>query len=351
MALSSTAAAISIVDSTGPATNLANAAVGAYTPGGTAVFALQSTSGIGKWTLIFNCPAFPSLHQKNFDWLPGQANLVAIPMPTYGGGGTNSLNGIQVISEVSDASGGAVVSQVNFLQSKGGIDVGSQHNADYVIVTALPAYANASGILTGTGNAAVTSTMADGATPAVGDLFLLEQGRAATAADVGVYMLITVGSGSVPFVAQRVADMANGSLLLPKTEVLIGFRGTVFSGTTWVNTLLGLTNLVGTASFTFFPRQVIYTNAAVAGVVTAGAGATGTAPAVMSIMSATLTMASVTRRVANTATATVNGYAYNGNPTPGGLGTGAVSVMACVAAGTVNNADISTLEVMVTNPC
>ena len=351
MALSSTAAAISIVDGAGPATNLANAANGAFSPGGTITIALQSTSGIGKWTVIFNCPSFPGLHQKNFDWLPGQNNGIQIPMPASPAAGTNALSGIQVISEVSDASGGAVVSQTNFLQSKGGAAIPNQHVADYVIVAALPAYTNVSGTLTGTGSAAVTSAMADGATPAVGDIFLLEQGLAATAADVGLYQLVTVGSGSVAFVATRVADMAQGSVLLPKTEVLVGFRGTVFKGTTWVNTLTGLTNLVGTASFTFFPRQVIFTNAAVAGVGTAGAGATGTAPAVMSVMSATLTQVTVTRRVANTCTATVNGYAYNGNPTIGGLGTGAVSVMACVAAGTVNNADISTLEVMVTNPC
>jgi hypothetical protein len=353
MALASTAAAVSIQDASGAVTNLANGANGQFTPGTVLTVSLQSTSGIGKWSLAFNCQMYPALHQRVFDWLPGMNNAWAVPMPAGPASSINPLAGIQLISVVSDASGGAVIQSLNTLQSKGANAVPLQHIADYVIVAALPAYTNAAGTLTGTGNAAVTSAMADGATPAVGDIFLLEQGRAASAADVGLYQLVTVGSGSVPFVATRMPDMAQGNVLLPKTTIEVGPRGTVFgtAGTTWVNTLTGLTNLIGTASFTFFPRQVTWTSALVAGVVTGGASATAGAPAVMSVQSATLTQVVCVRRTANTTTATVNGYAYNGNPTAGGLGTGSVSMMACVAAGTVNNADVSTMDVTVINPC
>jgi hypothetical protein len=35
----------------------------------------------------------------------------------------------------------------------------------------------------------------------------------------------------------------------------------------------------------------------------------------------------------------------------GGLGTGAASVFSTVAAGTINNADVSTMDTTVFNPC
>jgi hypothetical protein len=351
MALSSTAANIAITDGSGAASNVSNGGSFQYTPGGTITVALQSTSGIGKWTFQFICPAVSSLHLVTRDWLPGQANAFTFPMPAAPVSGTNPASGIQIISMVSDASGGSIPTSLAFLQAKGGAAVPMQHVADYVIVTALPAYTNVGGTLTGTGNAAVTSTMADGATPAVGDIFLLEQGRAAGAADVGLYQLVTVGSGSVPFGAARIGDMATGAVMLPKTEVLVGFRGTVFGGTTWVNTLTGLSNVVNTASFTFFPRQVTWTSAMVAGIVTAGVGATAGAPAVASIQSATLTNFLYTRRTPNTCTATITYQMDTGVVAAGGLGTGAASVFATVAAGTINNADISTMNVTYVNPC
>jgi hypothetical protein len=350
MALASTAAAISIQDGAGAVTNLANGALGQYTPGAVVTFALQSTSGIGKWTMTFICPGFSSLHQRTFDWLPGMFNGWQVQMPPGSASYANPQSGIQVVSVVSDASGGSIPQSLNVLQSRGAAAAPMQHAADYVIVASLPAYTNVNGVLTGNSNGAVTAAMADAATPAVGDFFLLEQGLAATALDAGLYQLTAVGAAGAKFVATLAPDWSQGNILLPKTEILVGPRGTVFKNTTWVNSLTGLTNLIGTASFTFFPRFVTWTSALVAGVVTGGASATTGAPAVMSVLSATLTQVVCVRRTANTTTATVNGYAYNGNPTAGGLGTGSVSMMACVAAGTVNAADISTMDVTIINP-
>ncbi len=56
-----------------------------------------------------------------------------------------------------------------------------------------------------------------------------------------------------------------------------------------------------------------------------------------------------TRSTANTCTATTGGYVLNGAATPGVLGTASFAVMASVAAGTINNADISTLQALVCN--
>lgn len=57
----------------------------------------------------------------------------------------------------------------------------------------------------------------------------------------------------------------------------------------------------------------------------------------------------IVRTTANTSTSTTGGYACNGAATPGVLGTATVTVFATVAAGTINNADVSTLTVTITN--
>jgi hypothetical protein len=351
MALGSTAAAISIQDGAGAVVNLANGAVGQFTPGANLTISLQSTAGVGKWSLQFEAPMYPALHQRTFDWLPGQVNAWVVPMPSGPVSPLQVLAGIELISVVSDASGGAIPQSINFLQSKGANSIGLQHVADYVIVAALPAYTNVNGVLTGNANGAVTSTMADGATPAVGDLFLLEQGLAGSAADAGLYQLTAVGSAGAKFVATLAQDWQLGNILLPGTEIHVGYRGTVFKGTTWVNTLTGLTNVIGTAAFTYFPRIVTYTSALVAGIQTAGAGATASAPAVMSVMSTSLTNVLTQRRTPNTASTTIMYCKNTAGMAAGGLGTGAASVFATVAAGTIQNTDVSTMDTTVFNPC
>jgi hypothetical protein len=55
-----------------------------------------------------------------------------------------------------------------------------------------------------------------------------------------------------------------------------------------------------------------------------------------------------TRTTANTCSLTANGYAVT-NKTTGGSGTGAFTVIACVADGTINVADISTLDYLIIN--
>ena len=46
---------------------------------------------------------------------------------------------------------------------------------------------------------------------------------------------------------------------------------------------------------------------------------------------------------------TLGGYAITAQPTPGIIGTATTTINACVAAGSINNADISTLAVTIDN--
>jgi hypothetical protein len=52
---------------------------------------------------------------------------------------------------------------------------------------------------------------------------------------------------------------------------------------------------------------------------------------------------------ANTCAATDGGYVLNGNPTPGVVGTASAEIMASVLAGTINNVDVSSLHITITN--
>src|ERR1700719_4523194 len=103
MALTITNALISTQEGQGAVVNQANAATIAFSPGSLLTIALQSTSGIQKWTLQFECPSYPALHTRTFDWLPGQFNGWQIPMPDYPVGGAvdqNILQGITLYSTV-----------------------------------------------------------------------------------------------------------------------------------------------------------------------------------------------------------------------------------------------------------
>ncbi len=346
MSLTTTNAQIAIQDASGAVVNLTSGNAGTYRAGDPVTFSLQSTTGVQKWTLQFVCPAYPSLHLVEIDWVQGQANSLFVQMPSGPAGSTNKANGIQVLSTVSDGAS-SIAQAFNFLQTLGGNGQILQHKADYVMVAALPAYTNVSGVLTGNSVGAITSSMADGATPAVGDTFLLEQGIAATAADVGIYQISVVGSGAAKFVAVRLPEMAQGSTLLVKTEVLLSFRGTVFGGVTFVCQTGGT---VGTTSTKFFARSVTASGALTTGVATIGASNTANFPAVASIMSASLTQLIICRLTQGGTTTSTVQYVYNGAPTVGGIGTGAISGMAAIAAGTVEASDTSVCTVTYVNP-
>ena len=66
---------------------------------------------------------------------------------------------------------------------------------------ALPAYGYVSGVITETGNGALS---VDGVTPSVGDRILLKDGAAGS--DNGIYVVTTVGSAGTQFVLTRASD-------------------------------------------------------------------------------------------------------------------------------------------------
>lgn len=342
MALTTTNAQISIKDGPLAPVNLTSgSSVGLFTPGADVVFALQSTAGIARAEYQLICPGYPGLHQRSFTWFQGMANGWTVTMPASTEvSNLSSLAGILVQVTVTD-SVSSIANSFNYLQSKGGNASELQvAGTDYVIVAALPAYTATAGVLTGNANGAITSAMADGQTPAVGDTFLLPPGIAGAAGDVGLYTITAVGSAGAVFTAVQASAWKSGTFVMPKTEVLVS-RGTVFSNTTWVVTNTGLTNAIGSTNFLLYPRTV---NLSVT-LSASGNFAITTVP----LLSATLTNVIPVRKTAGgTVTSTIM-YNMAAALTPGALGTATTTVQASVAAGTANTADQSVLEVTIQN--
>jgi hypothetical protein len=342
MALTTTNAQISIQDGPLPAVNLiSGTSIGLFTPGATVTFALQSTTGIARAEYTLICPRYPGLHQNTFVWTPGQVNAFTVVMPANTEvSSASTLSGILVAVTVSDGVSG-IASAANYIESKtGGDSIDFQMAADYVIVAALPAYTNTAGSLLGNANGAITSTMADGVTPAVGDTFLLPPGIAGAAVDVGLYVITAVGAAGAKFSAVQASSWQQSAIIPNKAEILIA-RGTVFAGTTWVVTNTGSTNAVGTASFTLYPRAVFQSVTLSA----SGNRAITNVP----ILSATQSLVVCDKTASGgTVTSTIR-YETAAAPTPGALGTATTTVQASVAAGTANTADQSVLTVGIFN--
>ena len=179
---------------------------------------------------------------------------------------------------------------------------------------------------------AANTALNDNVLAVAGDIVLLVAQTAP--AENGLYLVGTI-AGTAPLT--RLAPMPLGYVFLKdEFEIAIG-EGDVFAHTQWFNSAAGT---VGTNTPAFMPESVTITQALVAGTLTLAS---------VPILSATKTGVAITRSTANTCTLTVNGYACNGNPTAGALGTASLPIIACVAAGTINVADISTLHITITN--
>jgi len=196
-----------------------------------------------------------------------------------------------------------------------------------------------SGVLTATSNGAQAAI--DGVTLAVGDRVLLA--AQTTAAANGIYVVTSLGSAGTKAVFTRAADAPFGALIVAGERVSVS-EGTQYSGSEWTARVTGNTNVFGTNDAKFYPAIFKKTVTLVAGAYTFGSAdlfflfATGANGSIVSI----------TRNTANTSTATTGGYAAI-TKTAGVSGTGALVINAQVAAGTINNADISTVDVIVVN--
>lgn len=232
-------------------------------------------------------------------------------------------------------SGSNQVNLINAMQLVGSIPAAQEHGAILRqarnVVTAnvptLTAFTVAS--------AALNDNVAGG--NVAGDYVLLV--AQTTASQNGLYKVGTVATGTAPLTLAE--DWATGQVFEGR-EIKIT-AGTLFGRSTWaVDTVGAIT--VGTTSVVMYPDKVTQTAVLVAGTVTV---------ANVPIRSTTATQVLLQRIVANTSSLTTGGYcptvAGANGITAGALGTGQVVIQACVAAGTINNADVSTLAVTIQN--
>lgn len=175
-------------------------------------------------------------------------------------------------------------------------------------------------------------TNTDGLTHVEGNVVALV--AQSTAAQNGLYLVGAVASGTAALT--RIGSLASGDTIAAGAVRFSVSGGTLFANTDWKNTAAGT---VGTNDLAFYPARVVREAVLVAGTITISN---------IPILSATKSHIGITRKTANTTASTIQ-YVTNGAATPGALGTASVAVMAAVAAGTINNADISTLEVAVIN--
>lgn len=187
--------------------------------------------------------------------------------------------------------------------------------------------------------AAFTVASNDGITYVEGDVVvLLEQ---TTAAQCGPYVVGAVSGGAAPLT--RPDWWRTGMTLPGGIEIKLGPEGTVFKNCTLKAMVAAKSFVVGTTDPALYPVMVNVAATLVAGTVTLS-----TIP-VFSLN----TQVICTRKAANTSTSTTGGYhatvAGANGLTAGKRGTGSIVIEATVAAGTINNADISTLHVTVIN--
>lgn len=191
---------------------------------------------------------------------------------------------------------------------------------------------------TNVANLAAFTVAQDGVTGIAGDLVLLA--NQTTPAQAGVYVLGTVGGGTAPLT--RVSWLPAAAVVHGGYTVHVD-EGTLFANTNWfIGTSGAIT--IGTTSHAWYPESVTQSVTLVAGTATI---------ANVPILSVTKTGFGLVRRVANTCVATDGGYCMTtggaNGVTAGLVGTAAAIIQATVLAGTINNADVSTLNVTVTN--
>lgn len=185
---------------------------------------------------------------------------------------------------------------------------------------------------------ATFTVLQDGVTGVEGDLVLLA--NQTTGAESGVYVLGAVAGGNAPLT--RAAWMPAAAVLRSGYTVHVE-SGTLNAASNWFISTAGAIT-IGTTAHAWYPESITQSVVLVAGT------ATLTNVPVLSI---TKTGWAITRRIANTSNLTVGGYCVSvagaNGVTAGTVGTASVVIEATVGAGTINNADISTLQVSIVN--
>lgn len=334
MSLTTTNAQISIQDGQGAVSNVNNAAVGYYTPGALLTFALQSTTGVLAWDLTFICPAFPSLHQRTFNWRQGMVNQWQVQMPAAVSAIASPSAGIEVISVVTDQVQ-SIAASVCFLQTYGGAAPMVTRYARVATAATLATYTASNGVLTASANG--TQTI-DGVVVAVGDRVLLCTG--ATASDNGLYIVTTKGLAGAKFVWTRAPEWPTGATIKSGSTIEVGPEGTLFANTTWKVTASG-DPVVDTTDPALYPRLVTQQ-------ITLAASTKAVAN--VPILSATTSNVLCSASVGGTPIAGTVGYGPVAAITPGAIGTATVTIDA-LASGMAKNGttDTSVLNVTIVN--
>lgn len=186
-------------------------------------------------------------------------------------------------------------------------------------------------------------TAQDGVTYVAGEVVLFA-GQTATAEN-GPWVVGTVAAGTAPLT--RPAWWAAGSTILNGFVINVS-EGTIWRGSSWKAMCTG-TKVVGTTNHDplLYPRTWMKTVTLSSGTYTAGAGG-GSEP--VYLFSTTTSSVQATRNTAGgTLTNTTHYFCPVASRVAGKAGTGAVVVTASVAAGTVNTADTSTVDLLVVN--
>jgi hypothetical protein len=188
---------------------------------------------------------------------------------------------------------------------------------------------------------AFTVASNDGITYAAGDIVLLT--NQTTTAECGPYVVGTVASTTAPLTRP---DWWYTGMAIPQGVVIdCGGEGTIFGGSQW-KAMCAKSKVVGTHDPVFYPRVCKATVTLSSG--TKALGATQG----LFLYSTTSSIVQVTRQTAGgTLTNTTHYYAPSASSArvAGKSGTAVVTANASVAAGTVNTADTSDVDVLVTN--
>lgn len=189
--------------------------------------------------------------------------------------------------------------------------------------------------------AAFTVASNDGLTYAAGEHVLLA--GQTTAAQCGIYVVGTVAVGVAPL--KRAPNMPSGAAYVSGSVIEVS-EGTIWRGSSWKAMCTGA-KVVGTDDPLFYPRKWSKTVTLASGTYLAGAGG-GSEP--VFLFSTTTSSVLATRNTAGgTLTLTTHYFCPVSARIAGKAGTAAVSVTASVAAGTVNTADTSTIDLVVVN--
>lgn len=186
----------------------------------------------------------------------------------------------------------------------------------------------------------------DGLTYAAGERVLLV--AQTVPAENGIYVIGTV-AGTAPLT--RAADMPVGWTYINGMVVEVS-EGTVWAGSSWKAMCTGA-KIVGTDSALWYPRICKYVVTLSAGTYKIGFGSTATPDEDLFLFSTTKSVVMIGMNTSGTAggapTLTTNYQCAVATRVAGLPGTANIVVQAIVAAGTISNADTSSLDVAVIN--